>query len=114
MLLTTARFGVVTHPADHATSEGRVALVTGGSSGIGGAVTRRLAAAGYRVFDASRRAPADPVSGVEHVTVDVTDDASVAAGVAEVLREAETIDLLVNNAGYLCAGSVEEIEAPAK
>jgi NADP-dependent 3-hydroxy acid dehydrogenase YdfG len=46
--------------------------------------------------------------------VDVTDDASVAAGIAEVLREAETIDVLVNNAGYLCAGSVEEIEAPAK
>jgi NAD(P)-dependent dehydrogenase (short-subunit alcohol dehydrogenase family) len=86
-----------------------VALVTGGSSGIGRAVTRRLAAAGYRVFDASRRAPADPVSGVEHVAVDVTNDASVTAGIAEVLREAETIDVLVNNAGYLCAGAVEEI-----
>jgi NAD(P)-dependent dehydrogenase (short-subunit alcohol dehydrogenase family) len=84
-------------------------VVTGASSGIGGAVARRLAAAGFRVFGASRKAPADPVSGVEHVSIDVDDDSSVSGGVAEVLRDAGRIDLLVNNAGYLCAGAVEEI-----
>jgi NAD(P)-dependent dehydrogenase (short-subunit alcohol dehydrogenase family) len=62
--------------------------VTGASSGIGDAIARRLAAAGFRVFGASRKAPADPVSGIEHVTIDVDDDSSVRAGVANVLGDA--------------------------
>ena len=85
------------------------AVVTGASSGIGAEVASGLVTAGYRVFDASRRSPDVPVTGVEHVTVDVGDDASVAAGVAEVMRAAGRIDLLVNNAGYLLAGAVEEV-----
>jgi NAD(P)-dependent dehydrogenase (short-subunit alcohol dehydrogenase family) len=92
-----------------AVAEKRVAVVTGSSSGIGDAVARRLAAAGFRVFGACRRAPADPVTGIEHVAVDVNDDSSVRGAVADVLRDAGRIDLLVNNAGYLCAGAVEEI-----
>jgi NAD(P)-dependent dehydrogenase (short-subunit alcohol dehydrogenase family) len=92
-----------------AVAERRVALVTGTSSGIGAAIARRLAAAGFRVFGASRRAPADPVSGIEHVTIDVDDDSSVSGGVAKVLGDAGRIDVLVNNAGYLCAGAVEEV-----
>ena len=86
----------------------RVAVVTGASSGIGAAVAGRLAAAGFRVFGASRTAPAE-ASGIEHVTIDVNDDSSVRNGVAGVLRAAGRIDVLVNNAGYLCAGAVEEI-----
>ena len=92
-----------------AVAEKRVAVVTGSSSGIGDAVARRLAAAGFRVFGACRRAPADPVTGIEHIAVDVNDDSSVRGAVADVLRDAGRIDLLVNNAGYLCAGAVEEI-----
>jgi NAD(P)-dependent dehydrogenase (short-subunit alcohol dehydrogenase family) len=46
---------------------------------------------------------------VEHVAVDVRDDASVGACVGHVLRAAGRIDVLVNNAGYLCAGAVEEV-----
>jgi NAD(P)-dependent dehydrogenase (short-subunit alcohol dehydrogenase family) len=87
----------------------RVAVVTGASSGIGAAIADRLLAGGMRVFDASRRAPSDPASRVEHVTVDVTDDASVRAGVDQVRSEAGRIDVLVNNAGHLCAGAIEEV-----
>jgi NAD(P)-dependent dehydrogenase (short-subunit alcohol dehydrogenase family) len=87
----------------------RVAVVTGASSGIGDAIARRLAAAGFRVFGASRRTPTTAASGVEHVTIDVDDDASATAGVAQVLNEAGQIDVLVNCAGYLCAGGVEEV-----
>jgi NAD(P)-dependent dehydrogenase (short-subunit alcohol dehydrogenase family) len=86
-----------------------VAVVTGVSSGIGAEVARGLSAAGYRVFGASRSTPTESVRGVEHLTLDVDDDASVAAALAEVDREAGRIDLLVNNAGYLCAGAVEEV-----
>lgn len=86
-----------------------VAVVTGASSGIGEAIARQLAAAGFRVFGASRTAPADHGSEFEHVTIDVRDDASVRDGIDEILRAAGRIDVLVNNAGYLCAGAIEEI-----
>ena len=90
-------------------TEQRVALVSGASSGIGDVVARRLVAAGFRVFGATRRAPEAQQAGIEHVAVDVDDDASVRDGVDDVLGRAGRIDVLVNNAGYLCAGAVEEI-----
>ena len=94
-------------------AERRVAVVTGASSGIGEAIAGRLTEAGYRVFGASRRKPGGSEHGSEHgvahIAMDVDDDESVRAGVASVLAEAGRIDLLVNNAGYLCAGAVEEI-----
>lgn len=89
-------------------TESGVALVTGASSGIGAAIADGLAAAGFRVYGASRTTPA-AASRVKHVTIDVTSGESVRAGVDEVLRDAGQIDLLVNNAGYLCAGAIEEV-----
>ncbi|HET9990532.1 MAG TPA: SDR family NAD(P)-dependent oxidoreductase, partial [Kofleriaceae bacterium] len=83
-------------------SEPRVALVTGASSGIGEAIAKRLAADGLRVFGTAR------VPKGELVALDVTDDASVTACVAGVLAQTGRIDVLVNNAGYLFAGGVEE------
>jgi len=90
-------------------SDSRVALVTGASSGIGAAIAARLATAGFRVYGASRTAPTDAIAGVTHLTIDVTDDESVNAGVSDVVRDAGQIDVLVNNAGYLCAGAIEEV-----
>jgi NAD(P)-dependent dehydrogenase (short-subunit alcohol dehydrogenase family) len=82
----------------------KVVLVTGGSTGLGAAVVDRLTADGHRVFGTSRR-PSE-TSGL--VTLDVTDDASVASCVATVLAEAGRIDVLVGNAGYGVAGAVED------
>jgi NAD(P)-dependent dehydrogenase (short-subunit alcohol dehydrogenase family) len=87
-----------------------VAVVTGASSGMGQASAVLLAAAGFRVFGASRRAPvAEQASETEHVTIDVCDQGSVQAGIGEILHETGRIDLLVNCAGYLAAGAVEDL-----
>jgi len=80
---------------------GRVALVTGGSQGIGAAVVRALHAAGARVVIAARRlgpceALADELGErAEALALDVTDVARVAA----VVGELGAVDWLVNNAG---------------
>jgi 2-hydroxycyclohexanecarboxyl-CoA dehydrogenase len=83
--------------------EGRPALVTGGASGIGAATVRRLAAEGARVAvadldEAGARAVAGEVDGLA-VPMDVTDTASVRAGVEAAVGELGPLDVLVNNAG---------------
>src|SRR4051812_10373728 len=87
---------------------GRVAIVTGVSSGIGNATARALTARGYRVFGTARSAASSLPAGTERVLLDVRDEASIDAGVAEVLARAGRIDLLVNNAGGAVVGAVEE------
>jgi NAD(P)-dependent dehydrogenase (short-subunit alcohol dehydrogenase family) len=85
-----------------------VALVTGASTGIGHATAKALQNAGFRVFGTSRRAVADRFDGITMLACDVTDDASVAKLVHEVLAKAGRIDLLVNNAGLGLLGGAEE------
>ncbi|WP_077373895.1 oxidoreductase [Mesorhizobium prunaredense] len=84
-----------------------VALVTGASSGIGRATAIALQSAGFRVFGTSRRA-AKNSDGLSMLACDVTDDASVAKLVDDVLAETGRIDLLVNNAGVGLFGGAEE------
>lgn len=85
-----------------------VALVTGASSGIGRATADVLLSAGYRVFGTSRRGAAENSGGIAMLACDVTDDASVAKMVDDVLAKAGRIDLLVNNAGMGLFGGAEE------
>jgi NAD(P)-dependent dehydrogenase (short-subunit alcohol dehydrogenase family) len=86
----------------------RVVLITGASSGIGAACASRLAAAGHRVFGTTRGAPSAEPRGIEWLTLDVRDAASVTSGVAHALAAAGRIDVLVNNAGNGLAGAVED------
>ena len=88
---------------------GRVALVTGASSGIGEAAAHALVGAGFTVYGTSRRAAAgEKRDGVVFLPLDVTDDQSVAGAVREVLDRSGRIDVLVNNAGVGSAGASEE------
>lgn len=89
-----------------ASSQNRVVLVTGASSGIGRACAELLAARGYRVYGASRRPAAN--QQVEPVSMDVRDDASVRAAVDSVIAREGRIDIVVNNAGISLAGAVED------
>ena len=84
---------------------GDVAIVTGGSSGIGRAAAAMLAANGWRVYELSRSGVG--AQGVEHITADVTDEGSVNAAVSEVVSREGRVDLLVNNAGMGISGPVE-------
>ncbi len=91
----------------------RVALVTGASSGLGRAIAEHLAAQGYRVFAASRGVDSwtrngPPPACIVPVVMDVTDGPSVDAAIARITRESRYLDLVVNNAGFGVAGSIEE------
>jgi len=83
--------------------DGRVAVITGGGSGIGLATARRLAAEGATVVvadvdAAAGQAAADEVGGTA-VTLDVTDDAAVAALFQGVVDAHGSVDIAFNNAG---------------
>ena len=90
----------------------RVALVTGGSSGIGEEAARRLQRAGFQVYAVARRVDrmaALERDGVRVFGMDVTDEGSMDAGVERILGDTCRIDVLVNNAGYGSYGAVEDV-----
>lgn len=90
----------------------KVALVTGGSSGIGEATALRLQELGYTTYAAARRVERMEhltTSGIRPLAMDVTDDESVQSGVAQILAEEGRIDVLVNAAGYGSYGALEDV-----
>jgi len=99
--------------------DGRTAIVTGASAGIGAATCRRLAAAGANVVLAARREPelsavADGIEadyGVATLTVptDIRKEYAVDALISETLNVFDGIDILVNNAGVASGSDVEAL-----
>ena len=77
--------------------EGKRAIVTGASSGIGAAIARALRAEGARVAGGARRV--DAVEADVALALDVTDPASCEAFVAEAVEILGGLDIVVNNAG---------------
>ncbi|MDB6123682.1 MAG: short-chain dehydrogenase/reductase [Pedosphaera sp.] len=93
----------------HTTPSKKVALITGASSGIGCETARMLAKRGFRVFGTAR----DPrkiaaIPGMHVLPLDVTDQSSVTNGVQSVLQDAGAVHALVNAAGYMVSGGLEE------
>jgi meso-butanediol dehydrogenase/(S,S)-butanediol dehydrogenase/diacetyl reductase len=90
---------------DPTSLSGKVALVTGGASGIGAGIARVLASRGARVAigDLDARAAAEVAAGLPGgglgVRLDVTDRASASAAVDQVEERLGPVDVLVNNAG---------------
>lgn len=98
---------------------GKVALVTGASSGIGAATALKLAAAGAKVGLAARRADKLErirseltASGGEALVIemDVVDPASVEAGVEKLVGAFGSIDIVVNNAGLMPLSDIDQLK----
>ena len=88
--------------------EVKVALVTGGSSGIGAAAARRMAQAGIKVYAGSRRGTFEPAcEGVVPLSLDVNDAEALEAAVKEILAREGRLDAVICNAGNGCYGPVE-------
>ena len=77
----------------------RVALITGGTHGIGRAIVERFIAAGARVATVARETPRDLPEGIGCVPYDLADHAGIPELVARVERVVGPLDILVNNAG---------------
>jgi NAD(P)-dependent dehydrogenase (short-subunit alcohol dehydrogenase family) len=101
--------------AEHGT---QTVLITGATEGLGKAAALLLAERGYRVFAAGRsaekRAQLDARARqqklpLESLEMDVCDDSSVQSAVAAIYQKSGAIDVLINNAGLVYVGAVEDL-----
>ena len=93
----------------------KTVLITGAGSGMGLATALLLAENGYRVFAGVRGSAAELMDkaragglGITPVRLDVAESASIREAVAQVIADAGSIDVLVNNAGYGLLATVED------
>lgn len=100
------------------TLEGKVALVTGGASGIGAGIVARLAAEGASVVAADRETSADEWArvcatagdSVHAVRANVLHDEDIEGAVAETVKRYGGLDIVVNNAGMLRFTPLAELD----
>lgn len=84
----------------------KVVLITGGASGIGFACAERFQTEGARVITAQRRKS----EVFETIEADLSDPSAPEALIAETISRAGKLDVLVNNAGIMREGTVEEMD----
>jgi NAD(P)-dependent dehydrogenase (short-subunit alcohol dehydrogenase family) len=96
------------------TTQPRVALITGCSSGIGRDLAQRMTSAGYTVVATARRVETlDGLDAALALPLDVTSEDSARAAAADVLARFGRIDVLVNNAGFAEQSAIEELSDDA-
>jgi NAD(P)-dependent dehydrogenase (short-subunit alcohol dehydrogenase family) len=83
-----------------------VAVVTGGSTGIGAAICARLLTAGYHVVSVARRPPRD--ARCEHVEADLLDPAATREAAAAIAQR-HAVSVVVHNAGAIRASALEQV-----
>ena len=97
--------------------EGKVALVSGGASGLGEAMVSRFAEEGAIVYsgdvNAERGAAAAAAVGATFLQLDVSQEDQWKAAIERIEREHGRLDVIVNNAGILGTGPLEEIDVAA-
>lgn len=94
--------------------DGKVALVTGGASGLGAGIARRLTSDGATVFLADvdvrgGRRLASELDRARFVSLDVTSEENWKQAIETVVRDAGGLHILINNAGITCRGSIETL-----
>jgi NAD(P)-dependent dehydrogenase (short-subunit alcohol dehydrogenase family) len=90
-------------------ARGRIAVVTGGSRGIGAAIARRFRDDGAAVVVLDRDQPAEAHADVDYRRVDVSDPEAVAQAFAAIGEDHGRVDVLVNNAGINRIAPVAEL-----
>jgi len=89
-------------------TEQSCAVVTGGSAGIGAAITKKLLDDGYRVISLARRAPDFNHPNLSFYEVDLADEDETARIAADIARQHE-VTVLVNNAGVIRPSLIEDV-----
>lgn len=92
--------------------EGKIAVVSGGSSGIGLAIAKRLKTEGAKVYDISKSGSVDTIFE-KSFQCDISDDVRMSEVVGEILKREKNIDLLFCNAGFGIGGLVENASLDA-
>ncbi len=90
----------------------RVILVTGASAGMGKEFARELLKEGHIVYGAARRVEKmDDIKkeGVKVLSMDVTNEESMAKGIDTIVKAEGRIDVLINNAGFGSYGAIEDV-----
>jgi NAD(P)-dependent dehydrogenase (short-subunit alcohol dehydrogenase family) len=79
----------------------KLAVVTGGSSGIGYGIVKRFVANGARVISIDLSKPESEIEGVEHISCDLTDESAVARTFQQISDKYQQIDIVCANAGIV-------------
>lgn len=86
--------------------DGKVAVISGGASGIGFAIAKRLKSEGVRIYDISKTTSKSEIFE-KSFQCDISDDEKVSVVVEEILKKEKNIDLLFCNAGFGIGGLLE-------